>query len=115
MVPNPEIVLAGFRESIDAIEEAYEFMLAYAAQGRLDEDSTNSPNIRELAEKAKAALEKFSQKMKVFFYKFDLTYSIFIVVSMYLVIVKKYCFLYLVNFLHRPSFLWQSMHCLQLQ
>ena len=63
MVPNPEIVLAGFRESIDAIEEAYEFMLAYAAQGRLDEDSTSSPNIRELAEKAKAALEKFSQKM----------------------------------------------------
>ena len=63
MIQSYETVLTDFRESIDAIEEAYEFMLAYAAQGRIDEDSASSPNIRELAEKAKAALEKFSQKM----------------------------------------------------
>lgn len=45
-------------KQIDAIEEAYEFMLAYAAQGRQgDEDSGTEENIRSFLEKAYTALE----------------------------------------------------------
>ena len=47
-----------FRDSTDIIEETYEFMLAYAAQGRIDEDPSSSPNIRELLENTKISLEK---------------------------------------------------------
>jgi hypothetical protein len=39
-------------EAIDVIEQTYEFMLAYAAQGRRDEDS----GIRERLQRAEAAL-----------------------------------------------------------
>lgn len=43
---------------IDTIEEAYEFMLAYAAQGRQgDEESGTGDNIRTFLERADAALE----------------------------------------------------------
>ena len=45
------------------IEEAYEFMLAYAAQGRIDEDESSSPSIRELLENAKKSLLKLANKM----------------------------------------------------
>ncbi len=46
-----------FRASLDTIEEAYEFMLAYAAQGR-DTDAGQSvgPAIRPMLEKMHAAL-----------------------------------------------------------
>ena len=45
-------------DRIDAIEDAYEFMLAYAAQGRSGEDSTGpSANIRQYLEGAVAALD----------------------------------------------------------
>ena len=43
---------------IDTIEEAYEFMLAYAAQGRQgDEESGKGNNIRTFLERADASLE----------------------------------------------------------
>lgn len=45
-------------DRIDAIEDAYEFMLAFAAQGRAgDETSGPTSNVRELLEKAEAALD----------------------------------------------------------
>ncbi len=45
-------------ERINTIEEAYEFMLAYAAQGRQgDEESGTADNIRTFLERADAALE----------------------------------------------------------
>lgn len=45
-------------ERINALEEAYEFMLAYAAQGRQgDEESGTGDNIRTFLEGADAALE----------------------------------------------------------
>ena len=45
-------------ERINTLEEAYEFMLAYAAQGRQgDEQSGTSDNIRTFLERADAALE----------------------------------------------------------
>ena len=45
-------------ERIDTIEEAYEFMLAYAAQGRQgNEASGTGDNIRTFLERADAALE----------------------------------------------------------
>jgi hypothetical protein len=43
-------------ERIEAIEQAYEFMLAYAAQGREDEGGS----IRQFLERAAAALEELS-------------------------------------------------------
>ena len=45
-------------ERIDTIEEAYEFMLAYAAQGRQGNDESGTgDNIRTFLERADAALE----------------------------------------------------------
>jgi hypothetical protein len=44
---------ATLAERIETIEQAYEFMLAYAAQGRDDEDGT----IREYLERADTALD----------------------------------------------------------
>ena len=41
-------------ERIEAVEQAYEFMLAYAAQGREDDDSGS---VRQFLERAAAALE----------------------------------------------------------
>lgn len=42
---------------IAAIEEAYEFMLAYAAQGRDDEQGGPTPGIRTFLERIDAALD----------------------------------------------------------
>ena len=50
MAVNSEPTLA---ERIEAVEQAYEFMLAYAAQGREDEGGS----VREFLERAVAALE----------------------------------------------------------
>ncbi len=45
-------------DRIDAIEEAYEFMLAYAAQGRMgDEESGPGSSVRDFLERAETALE----------------------------------------------------------
>jgi hypothetical protein len=43
-------------EAIDVIEEAYEFMLAFAAQGRRGEDDDAGSGIRERLARAQAAL-----------------------------------------------------------
>ncbi len=45
-----------FAEAIDAIEETYEFMLAYAAQGRRSEEEDAGSGIRERLTRAEAAL-----------------------------------------------------------
>jgi hypothetical protein len=45
-----------FAEAIDAIEETYEFMLAYAAQGRRREDEDDGAGIRARLALAEAAL-----------------------------------------------------------
>ena len=43
-------------EAIDAIEETYEFMLAYAAQGRRGDEEDRDTGIRERLRRAEAAL-----------------------------------------------------------
>ena len=45
-----------FAEAIDVIEESYEFMLAYAAQGRRREEDDAGTGIRERLIRAEAAL-----------------------------------------------------------
>src|SRR5215510_14419826 len=45
-----------FAEAIDTIEEAYEFMLAYAAQGRRNDDDDQGAGIRERLTRAEVAL-----------------------------------------------------------
>ena len=47
---------ASLAERIDKIEEAYEFMLAYAAQGH-ESDASGGPSIREFLENADAGLD----------------------------------------------------------
>ncbi len=44
------------RERIDAIEEAYEFMLSYAAQGLMGDEKGPGPHVRGYLEKADSAL-----------------------------------------------------------
>ena len=44
-------------EAIDVIEEAYEFMLAYAAQGRRTEDEGSGATIRDYLKRSVAALD----------------------------------------------------------
>ena len=51
--PGPALSLA---ERIEAIEQAYELMLAYAAQGRQD-DADDSSSIRRFLQRADAALD----------------------------------------------------------
>ncbi|MEG3582156.1 MAG: hypothetical protein VX359_04235 [Chloroflexota bacterium] len=60
---NKKNFVSEFHDATEAIEEAYEFMLAYAAQGRIDEDESSSPSIRELLENAKKSLLKLANKM----------------------------------------------------
>jgi hypothetical protein len=45
-----------FAEAIDVIEEAYEFMLAYAAQGRRRDDDDQGMGIRDRLTRVEAAL-----------------------------------------------------------
>ena len=60
---NKKNFVAEFHNAAEAIEEAYEFMLAYAAQGRIDEDESSSPNIRELLVNAEKAMLKLGNRM----------------------------------------------------
>ena len=46
-----------FRQAIDAVETAYEFMLAYAAQGRADDTGPGAPPVRDQLRALRAALE----------------------------------------------------------
>jgi hypothetical protein len=45
-------------QRIDAIEESYEYMLAYAAQGRAGEQGAPEPGIRSFLKKLDAALDR---------------------------------------------------------
>ena len=56
---------AELKQRIDAIEEAYEFMLAYAAQGHEREDESESGGIREFLSKAAAALDGLHQVARI--------------------------------------------------
>jgi hypothetical protein len=47
--------------TIDAIESSYEFMLAYAAQGRDDETKGAGPSIRATLEKLEGALGEIAE------------------------------------------------------
>jgi len=59
---------------IDTIEEAYEFMLAYAAQGRQgDEEWGKGNNIRTFLERADAALEGLGADCAAIFEKHDVS------------------------------------------
>ena len=60
---NKKNFVSEFHDATEAIEEAYEFMLAYAAQGRTDEDESSAPSIRQLLENAEKALLKLANKM----------------------------------------------------
>jgi len=60
---NKKKFVSAFHDATEAIEETYEFMLAYAAQGRNDEGESSSPNIRELLVNAEKALLKLANKM----------------------------------------------------
>lgn len=54
-------IAAEIRESIDTIEEAYEFMLAYAAQGRqIESESEGASQIRGFLERFREALNMLS-------------------------------------------------------
>ena len=52
---------AELKDRTDTIEEAFEFMMAYAAQGRDQEDPSEGSGIRSWLAKAAAALEDFYQ------------------------------------------------------
>ena len=55
----PSLLMAAamtFAEAIDTIEEAYEFMLAYAAQGRRRDDDEQGAGIRDRLTRVEAAL-----------------------------------------------------------
>jgi len=62
---NKKNFVSEFHDATEAIEEAYEFMLAYAAQGRTDEDESSAPSIRQLLENAKKSLLKLANKMEL--------------------------------------------------
>ena len=47
---------SGLAERIDTIEEAYEFMLAYAAQGLREESDSTGPSIRDFITRAHDAV-----------------------------------------------------------
>jgi hypothetical protein len=49
---------AALTQRIEAIEEAYEYMLAYAAQGRPGEQGAPEPGIRGFLQKLDAALDR---------------------------------------------------------
>jgi hypothetical protein len=53
--PRPEF--ASLAERVDAVEEAYEFCLAYAAQGRRGDEAGPGSEIRRFLERAAAALD----------------------------------------------------------
>lgn len=56
---------SGLRKRLDAVEEAYEFMLAYAAQGLSgDEESGSATEIREQLARAEDALEGLSDLLR---------------------------------------------------
>jgi hypothetical protein len=55
-IEPPQSTVTELAERIDAIEEAYEFMLAYAAQGRRDERGTPGPGIRHFLSRIDMAL-----------------------------------------------------------
>jgi len=61
---DPIQAAASVREAIDQIEEAYEFMLAYAAQGRTNEAETEGESqIRGFLKRFRASLDMMSTAM----------------------------------------------------
>ena len=56
MSDNTPKDLAG---AIDIIEETYEFMLAYAAQGKLNDEDSSSAGIRSFLQRSADAMDQF--------------------------------------------------------
>lgn len=62
----PDKIVSELRSAIDDVEEAYEFMLAYAAQGRQTEaDTSGESQIRGFLERFRAGLDIFSDHAEV--------------------------------------------------
>ena len=57
----PQDLKADLKDRIDTIEEAFEYMMAYAAQGQDQEDPSEGGGIRSWLIKAAAALEDLPQ------------------------------------------------------
>ena len=55
-IEHAPAAMTELRQHIDAVEEAYEFMLAFAAQGRRDERGATGPGIRHFLGRLDAAL-----------------------------------------------------------
>src|SRR5580698_3497944 len=55
-MPSAELSPTDLAGAIDAIEETYEFMLAYAAQGRVNDQDTSASGIRGYLARSEAAM-----------------------------------------------------------
>lgn len=53
---SSDVASADLAEALDVIEETYEYMLAYAAQGRVNDTDTSSGSIRDYLERSDRAL-----------------------------------------------------------
>ncbi len=53
---SSDVASADLAGAIDVIEETYEYMLAYAAQGRVNDTDTSSGSIRDYLERSDRAL-----------------------------------------------------------
>jgi hypothetical protein len=53
---STDVAPGSLAEAIDVIEETYEFMLAYAAQGRVNDEDTSSAGIRSYLQRSDEAL-----------------------------------------------------------
>lgn len=61
---DTKTVPPGLAEQIDTIEDAYEFMLAYAAQGVRDENDSSGPSIREFITRAAHAVAGLADSLR---------------------------------------------------
>ena len=55
-MPSTDTAPTGLAGAIDVIEETYEFMLAYAAQGRVNDEDTSSAGIRAYLKRSDEAM-----------------------------------------------------------
>ncbi len=56
LIVSTDVAPGGLVGAIDIIEETYEFMLAYAAQGRVNDEDMSSAGIRNYLQKSNEAL-----------------------------------------------------------
>jgi hypothetical protein len=56
-MPSADVAPTDLAGAIDVIEETYEFMLAYAAQGRVNDQDNSSAGIRSYLQRSNQALD----------------------------------------------------------